>query len=81
MPSKRIPKTTHLGYGWKVSIHLVSKEVMTAMGCPGIPGAWDVDKMTIFIEKSISSARKQEVYWHELYHALADIEVRARGGI
>ena len=81
MPTQRLPRTRDLGFNWKIKIKLVSKEVLRAMGCEGLPGAWSVDDLTIFIDKTISSSRKQETYWHELYHALADIELRARGGI
>jgi hypothetical protein len=54
---------------------------MTAMGCPGWAGAWVSDEMTIYIDQKMSYARKAEAYFHELGHAVSDMQVAIRGGI
>jgi len=77
----RVPRTRDLGFGWKVYIKQVGPDIFKAFNCPGLPGIWMVDDKTIYIDKRISYQKKIEVYFHELIHAVADFEVRARGGI
>jgi Zn-dependent peptidase ImmA (M78 family) len=82
MSSKhRIPRTKDMGFGWRIFIKQITPESMKAMSSDPLPGLWMVDDMTIYIDKNMSYQRKMETYFHELLHAIADIELRARGGI
>lgn len=75
----RIPKTKDLGFGKKIFIKQVHPDILKAMNCSNLPGCWMVDDMTIYLDKTINYQYKMETYFHELIHAVTDIEVRSRG--
>jgi hypothetical protein len=76
-----VPRTRDLGFGYKIAIKPVSPAMMKAMGCDGWAGAWVADEMTIYLDKSMSLIRKAEAYFHELGHAVSDMQIKVRGGI
>jgi Zn-dependent peptidase ImmA (M78 family) len=71
----------NLGFGYKVTVKVLSPAMMKVMGCDGWAGVWMADDNAIYIDKSMSLARKQEAFFHELGHAVNDMSVRAKGGI
>ena len=88
MHRQRLSRTTHVGGGYKVVTKLVTRtqlaQLLDESERPSeswSPGGWDVDSMTIYISKHLSSGKKWETYWHELAHAVHDIALIDRGGI
>lgn len=79
--TKRLKRSIDFSGGWKVNIKLISRDELTKMNDEYVPGCWDVDTMTVYIDRAISFQRKLETLFHELQHAIPDIELRCRGGI
>ena len=36
-------------------------------------GAWRADTKTIYLDKALSSVKKNRAYWHEIMHCLVDM--------
>lgn len=76
MKTVRLPKRLRCFPGFNVKIKQVSKKwlVETYAASPNeeLQGCWDVDAMTIYIQKTLDGKSKFKVYAHELQHALVD---------
>jgi Zn-dependent peptidase ImmA (M78 family) len=65
--SRKIPKTLTLPFGYRISIREVAKAELDDCYAD-----WDSSDRVIRIRKSLSTAQKQYLFWHELQHAVLD---------
>lgn len=71
----RLPKRLRCFPGFNIKIKQVTRKwLMETYSNPNeeLHGVWDVDAMTIYIQKTLDGKAKFKVYAHELQHALVD---------
>lgn len=81
----RLPRRVHVGRGYVVQVRLIAHralaDVMGELDKPRdlrSPGGWDVEVMTIWLDRTVSKRIQWETYWHELGHAVHDVALMDR---
>lgn len=74
----RLPRRVPLGLGNTVKVVLVTKAQLKEIIDDDDPeneydGYWDVENLTIYINRNIKTAERIKTYWHELVHAVHDL--------
>lgn len=69
------------GFGRKAIIKRVNSAEMIKHYGEDVAGCWDSKIQTIYINKSLSMQRQIKAYWHELHHALVDLQLDDEGGV
>jgi len=71
MARRRLPDEVQL-LGVTVTVEVVSRQQLDAIGGTGAYACWLVDRRTIYILRSLSWPKKVEAFAHELEHAFTD---------
>ena len=66
----RLPRKIKLPFTKPIRVIELAKSDMAIRGCDGL---WDDDERTIYIRRSLSSAKKKQILYHELIHAVHDL--------
>lgn len=80
----RLPRRVHLGNGHVVTVTLVSRQTLKDLNGDEdepLEGLWDSDTRAIYVLRSLGSADRWRVYWHELLHAVNDLAAHDSSGL
>ena len=79
--SKHLPRQICLGLHVTILVKQVPPSMIAGLLHKSAIAVWDYQNLTIWIDKTVSLARKWEAYRHELIHAIIDTDTTERGGI
>lgn len=76
MKGLRLPKRVRCFPGWNIKVKQATKkwlrEAYALNAGDVIEGIWDIDAMTVYVQKTLPAKRKFKVFAHELVHCLND---------
>lgn len=77
----RLPRRVSLGLTRTVLVKLIPPATLSGIIGRNKAGCWDGENSTIWIDATLSLARKWRAFRHELMHAVVDVHEDENGSI